>query len=80
MTPLSAISRDIIADWRNPYYGAVPYIRAMSELESISDHYGADSAASIVAYFLANAQTWRGPVAREIKAELRAVLKEWSGR
>ena len=29
---------------------------------------------SIVLYFLANAQQWRGPDARRIKAELKSML------
>ena len=47
----------------------------MRHCNQITDNYGADSAVSIVAYFLANAQTWRGPEARRIKAELREILK-----
>jgi hypothetical protein len=34
--------------------------------------YGADKAEHIVRYFLKNAKTWRGPVAKRIKAALRA--------
>jgi hypothetical protein len=41
------------------------------KLESIEDPYGADSGDMIVRYFLGNATTWRGPVARTIKAELK---------
>jgi len=72
---LYTIARDIIANWPKPYFGAVPYIQAMEDLDSIEDSYFADSARSIVAYFLSNATTWRGPVARTIKAELNAMLK-----
>ena len=46
----------------------------MSELSSIEDNYFLDSAKSIVLYFLANAQSWRGDVARRIKAELKAMV------
>lgn len=41
---------------------------------SLSDHYGSDSAESLIRYFLANAGTWRGETARRVKKELRAIL------
>lgn len=72
---LRDIAQEIRADWTNPYFGAVPYLDAMHSLGTMADHYYADSARSIVLYFLANAQTWRGETARRIKAELRAMLK-----
>ena len=34
-----------------------------------------DSGRSVVAYFLANAGTWRGEVARRVKKELNAMIK-----
>lgn len=71
---LRDIAEEIMADWPKPYFGAVPYLRAMHALDSINDFYGADSGRSIVAYFLANAQTWKGPVARSIKEELKRML------
>ncbi len=37
--------------------------------------YGADPGSSIVAYFLSNASTWKGPVAKMVKAELRQRAK-----
>lgn len=72
--PLHEIAREIRADWRNPYFGAVPYLDAMGQLDSVRDHYYFDSAESVVLYFLSNAQTWRGETARRIKAELKALL------
>ena len=69
------IARDIKASWKNPYFGAVPYLNAMGGLYEASDDYGADSGKSIVLYFLANAQTWRGEDARRLKAELREHVK-----
>lgn len=71
---VSEIALEIRADWTKPYFGAVPYLNAMITLGSIEDHYYADSARSIVRYFLANAGTWRGETARRIKAELRGML------
>jgi len=73
MRSLSEIAADIRRDWRKPYFGAVPYLQAMSSLEKITDDYGADSAKSVVLYFLSNANTWKGEVARRIKAELKAL-------
>ena len=72
--PLHTIARDIQRDWTRPYFAAVPYLKALRALESISDKFYYDSAESVVRYFLANAGQWRGPVAREIKAELKAML------
>jgi len=68
---LSAIARDIRRTWPCVYFGAVPYLGAMEQLERIQDSYGRDSAKSIVLYFLSNATTWRGDDARRIKAELK---------
>ena len=72
---LSTIARDINADWRPINYAAYPYYAAMCQLGSIDENYYAESARSIVLYFLSNAKTWRGPVARQIKAELKEMLK-----
>lgn len=71
---LSAIAYEIKTDWTKPYFGAVPYLNAMRMLDKITDNYYADSADDIVRYFLSNATTWRGPEARRIKAELKAML------
>jgi len=78
---LSTIAGEIRKDWRATakggkiYFGAVPYLDAMFGLDSINDKYGFDSGKSIVSYFLANAGTWKGDKAREIKKELNAMLK-----
>lgn len=73
--PLNQIAQEIAQDWKKPYFGAVPYLQAMYSLNSISDTYGYDDARSIVMYFLANANTWRGETARRIKKELNALIK-----
>ena len=72
--PLHAIARDIRMLWPNMYFGAVPYVDAMSTLTGIGEAYGQDDARGIVRYFLANASTWRGTDARRIKAELKALI------
>jgi hypothetical protein len=76
---LSEIAAEIRADWSKVYFGAVPYLDAMGDLDSINDHYGMDDGSSIVAYFLSNATTWRGETARRVKAELNAMLKQVYG-
>ena len=71
MRSISTIAREIRADRQKPYFGAVPYLSAMQSLDSIEDNYYEDSGKSVVLYFLANAQTWKGEKARSIKAELK---------
>ena len=66
------IAAEIHADWgAKTYFGAKPYIEALHCMETAESAYGADSGRSIIAYFLANAGTWRGETAKLIKAELR---------
>lgn len=72
--PLWAISKDIRANWKNPYFGAVPYIDALSQLDNVGDKFGFDDAKSLIMYFLANASTWRGDDAKRIKSELKAII------
>jgi len=71
--PIWKIAQEIKADWKKPYFGAVPYLQALSSLTDISDNYGLDSAKEMIIYFLANATTWKGEKAKEIKKELRAI-------
>ena len=73
--PLNVIAQEIMRDWNKVYFGAVPYLSAMLSLNSIEDNYINDSADSIVRYFLSNASTWRGDVARRVKKELNNMLK-----
>lgn len=71
---LSVIAHEISADWKNMSSYAKPYVEAMSTLDSINDMYILDSARSVVLYFLSNAGSWRGDVARRVKAELKKML------
>ena len=75
MRTLSTIAYEISKDWRKPYFGAVPYLQAMSTLSDIKQPYGYDSGESIVRYFLSNATSWRGDTARRIKSELKEMLR-----
>jgi hypothetical protein len=73
--PLSNIAHEIRRDWRDVNFAAKPYLAAMLELDQITDQYMFDTARSVVLYFLANAGSWRGPVAKVLKAELKEILK-----
>lgn len=73
--PFYSIVADIRKDWKKPNFGAVPYLSAMAELNTIHDSYYYDSADSIVRYFLSNATTWKGEKARVLKKELKDMLK-----
>ena len=72
---ISEIAKIIDNNWKNVYFGALPYLNAMYSLQKITDSYGDDSARSIVLYFLSNASTWRGETAKEVKSKLKAMLK-----
>ena len=71
---LCEIAAEILGDWKNPYFGAVPYLDAMCRLESTDDQFGEQDGDEIVAYFLSNAASWRGAVARRVKAELNEMI------
>ena len=73
--PLHEIAAEIKADWKNVNYAAKPYVEAMATLNQITDRYFQDSANSVVLYFLCNAGTWRGEVAKRVKAELKKIAK-----
>jgi len=68
------IAREIRADWKNVYFGAVPYLEAMFQLNQMTDKFYADDAKDIILYFLSNATTWRGETARRIKTELKEMI------
>jgi hypothetical protein len=72
MRPINVIASDIRREWKKVYFGAVPYLDAMGELNTVEDNFYCDSGRSIVLYFLANANTFRGPAAKALKAELKA--------
>lgn len=71
MRNINEITRDIIREWKKPYFGAVPYLQALTTCRTASDAYGLDSARSLINYALANMSTFRGPRAKELKAELK---------
>ena len=77
--PIYQIAADIKTEWskigKGVNFAAKPYLDAMMSLNKITDHYMFDSADSIVRYFLCNASSFRGNRAKELKAELKALLK-----
>ena len=66
------IAQVIRKDWvkMSPY--AKHYVDAMHCIKNIDEMHVADRASSVVNYFLANAQSWRGDIAREVKKELNS--------
>lgn len=72
--PLHTIAVEIRKCWPTIGFAPVTYLEMMESLDSISDRYFEDPAGSIIHYFLENAWKWRGPDARRIKAELRAMM------
>jgi hypothetical protein len=76
---LFTIAAEIRKDWKNVYFGAVPYLDAMATMAAVSDTYGCDPGEEIVTYFLSNANAWRGETARRIKAELKGMCKASRG-
>lgn len=70
----------IVMDWNKNsktgvYFGAKPYLAAMCTMQTVNDNYGMDSGKSIVLYFLSNATTWKGAIARIVKKELNKRVK-----
>lgn len=69
------IADEVRKTWVNVSPYARPYLDAMGCLDSVQDNFYCDSGRSVVLYFLSNAQAWRGPDARRIKAELNGLIK-----
>jgi len=64
MRTLREIAGEIRKYWENPYFGAVPYIRAMQTLDDINQPYGYDSGERYCSLFFKQCQyvarrTWR---------------------
>lgn len=71
---ISAIAADIRQAWPkiSPY--AKPYLDAMYRLNRVTDDYYCDDGRTILLYFLSNASGFRGPDAKALKSELKALL------
>lgn len=77
--PLHEIAKEIHFDWKRMSPRAAPYLCAMQELGSIDEKFHEDEGRSVVRYFLANAGSWRGEVARRVKKELNVIVKRRKG-
>jgi hypothetical protein len=78
MRLLSEIAKEIETVWgqsgKGVNYAARPYLDAMKQLDSVDGRYYEDTGKSVVQYFLVNARSFTGERAREIKAELKAMI------
>jgi hypothetical protein len=75
--PIFQIAKDIKNEWGSKvYFGAVPYLEAMQFLSKGNDKYGFDDGYSILRYFLSNASSFRGENAKQLKEEIKNILKE----
>lgn len=76
MRTFREIALEIKQKWTKISPCAYPYLDAMLDIDSTDKNapYYYDSAESVVLYFLANAQGFRGEDARRIKAELKSML------
>ena len=72
---VSEIAHAIAKDWTNVSPYAADYLNAMKDIQDIDGSYYADSAKSVVMYFLANASSYRGENARAYKALLKDMVK-----
>lgn len=74
---ISTIAREIQTEWSKTksgvHYTAKPYLDALKHLDTIKDSFYEDDAKGVIIYFLSNASSYRGPVAKAHKAELRAI-------
>lgn len=71
---VSSLAEMIRQDWKKPYFAAVPYINAMLRIPSITvkgEMFFHDDVESVLRYFISNSSTWRGDVAKAVKAELK---------
>jgi hypothetical protein len=73
--PIYKIANEILNDWKAPYFGARPYLAAMLTINNELENYGQDTAKSIILYFLSNASAYRGDKAKQLKAELKNLIK-----
>lgn len=73
--PLNEYAAIIRQDWAKPSPYAAPYIDAMRYGNQVTDKYLIGDFKSVVLGFLANAQSWRGDAAKQVKAELKQIAR-----
>lgn len=74
--PIYQIAQDIKDAWKNPSPYALAYLNPMLTLNSIEDHYFFDDAERIILCFLNEARSFKGEKAKELKQELKDLLKK----
>ena len=75
--PIYQVALEIKRNWKNVNYAAAPYLRELARIDHIDSpdpDTGFQAARSIVRGFLGNAGAFRGPDAKRLKAELKAML------
>ena len=70
------IAEDIVKDWKNPHYSAMPYLVVMRRIRTPEEQYMRETGRSIVEYFLENSKSYTGPSAKKLKQELKDLLQE----
>jgi hypothetical protein len=73
--PVYKIANDILNDWKTPNFAARPYLAAMLTINNEHEQYGHDTAKNIILYFLSNASTYRGIKSKQLKNELKLLIK-----
>jgi hypothetical protein len=73
--PVYKIAQDILSDWKAPNFAARPYLAAMLTINNEHEQYGHDTAKNIILYFLSNASTYRGIKSKQLKNELKLLIK-----
>jgi hypothetical protein len=71
---ISDIAWRCARDWKNVSPHARPYLEDMKRWSQIDQSSGNSNCRDVVVRFLSNASGWRGPVAKELKAELKRRL------
>ena len=77
MRMLCQVAAEILEDWKDiTNEAARDALADMEKMGFVTDPYRFDSNGYVVlGQFLGNAVGWKGPVARRLKAELRAMCK-----
>lgn len=76
LTPIYCIADMIYQDWKNISPHALPYLRGMSGMSTVKDYVGFDPGKEVILYFLVNATSWRGDVARAVKTHLKLLIQQ----
>ena len=73
---IKEIAKFIINDWSKTDRVPKAYLEPMLTIETLDGMYYADTASSVVAYFLSSASGWKGFNARVTKKYLKKILTD----